>query len=226
MRPKILKEFRLIRNIALSLVFLGIVLWFIVFGDSSFLRYFTLEQQLTLALLMFAVYLWIFAPIPTGAGSLLLLALMLLFNLVDSAEEALEGFLSPALYFIFALSIVSKVLVKVGIDQVIAGMLKKISKGSPRNSIIGLPVFILLLPIILPSAIARFKMLLPLVNSMNKIFGFPEKSLFQQYNMYIIGMLNQIGTMVIITGGGFSVLAAQLFRDYDVAELGWIEWFC
>ncbi|MBP1970735.1 anion transporter [Virgibacillus natechei] len=186
---------------------------------------FTGEQQLTLGLLVFAVYLWVAAPIPTGASSILLIALMLVLNLVDNVEGAVAGFLSPALYFILIVSILSQALVKVGIDKVIAQFLIKISKSGPRYIIIGLPIFILILPILLPSAVARFKMLYPLINSMNQLYGFSEKSIFQKYGIYIIGMMNQNATMVIFTGGGFPILASQLLNDYNVADLGWLDWF-
>src|SRR5699024_8424639 len=37
--------------------------------------------------------------------------------------------------------------------------------------------------------------------------------------------MNQNGTIIVYTGGGFPVLAAQLLKDYGVAEIGWLEWF-
>lgn len=188
-------------------------------------REFTPEQLRTLLLLLFAIYLWVAAPIPTGASSILILAMLLLLGLVDTMEEAVIGFLSPALYFIFMLSLISKSLVKVGMDRVIAGFLLKISRGGPAFVIIGMPLFISVLPIFLPSAVARFKMLLPVTVSLNRIYGFTEKSVFQKYCIYVIGMMNQNATMIIYTGGGFPILASQLIRDYQIANLGWMDWF-
>ncbi|WP_342387916.1 SLC13 family permease [Salinicoccus bachuensis] len=209
----------------IPLIIIAGVLSLVLFIDTGGGTFFTKQQQLTLVLLMVAVYIWIMAPLPVGAGSLLILALMIAFGLVGTVEEAFQGFLSSALYFIFALSILSKVFVKVGVDQSIAGMIKKFSKDSIVKSIIGLPILILLLPIILPSAIARFKMLQPLVDSLNRLYGFSYDSTYHKYSMFVIGMINQIGTMVVITGGGFSVLTVQLLRDFDVVDIGWSEWF-
>nr|GGG79515.1 sodium:sulfate symportert [Virgibacillus oceani] len=186
---------------------------------------FSTEQQLTLALLAFAVYLWIRAPLPTGAASILLLACMILLGLVDGIEEAVVGFLSPALYFIIMLSFISHALVKVRIDRIIARFLIKISKGGPRLIVYGLPIFMLLLPILLPSAVARFKVLLPIITRLNNYYGFEEKSLFRKFCLYVIGMLNQNSTMIIFTGGGFPILASQLLSDYHIAEIGWMDWF-
>ncbi|MFZ3578394.1 SLC13 family permease, partial [Virgibacillus sp. DJP39] len=102
---------------------------------------FTIDQQLTLGLLLFAVYLWVAAPIPSGAGSILLLACMLLFGLVGSVEEAFSGFLSPALYFILMLSLLSYSLVYVGIDKVIARFLVVVSKRGPITLVVTMPIF-------------------------------------------------------------------------------------
>ncbi|MFD2044846.1 SLC13 family permease [Ornithinibacillus salinisoli] len=221
----LLKEIQLNKNMMLYL-FIGMALFFIIsIGHSALLENFSVQQKWTLLLLAIAIFLWITTPIPTGASSILILALMLLFKLVDNIEQAVVGFLSPALYFILMLSIISQALVKVGIDKIIARFLFKISKGGPRFIIIGLPIFILILPILLPSAVARFKMLLPLISSLNKYYGLSNKSLFKKYCIYVIGMMNQNATMIIYTGGGFPILASQLLRDYNVAELGWLDWF-
>lgn len=209
----------------MKIIYSVLVIVLVLYVKVEFLTAFTTEQQLTLGLLAFAVYLWVAAPIPTGTTSILLLACMIVLNLVDSVEEAAGGFLSPALYFILMLSLISYSLVQVGVDKVIARFLLKISKGGPILVVVLLPLFILVLPIILPSAIARFKMLLPIVMKLNQYYGFPEKSLFGKYCLYVIGMLNQKATMIIFTGGGFPILASQLLRDYDVADVGWLDWF-
>ncbi|GAA0591190.1 hypothetical protein GCM10009001_04040 [Virgibacillus siamensis] len=206
------------------LFFIAITVLFIKTRDTVFAD-FSIEQQLTLGLLVVAVYLWVASPLPSGATSILLIALMMLLGLADGVEEAVVGFLSPALYFIIMLSFISHALVKVGIDRVIAGTLVKVSRSGPKSIVYGLPAFIAVLPIILPSAVARFKIFLPLLTRLNHYFGFGEKSLFKKFSMYVIGMMNQNATMIIFTGGGFPVLASQLFSDYGIAEVGWLEWF-
>ncbi|WP_141554319.1 SLC13 family permease [Virgibacillus ndiopensis] len=207
------------------LIFWLIFISIVPIASTTILENFSTEQQLTIGLLVFSVYLWVTSPIPTGAISILILASMLILNLVDSVEEAVVGFLSPALYFIFMLTIISQSLVKIGVDRAVAIVLVKLSKGGPHFIIFGLPVFICLLPIFMPSAFARFKMLLPIINRLNEYYGYSEKSLFKKYCLYVIGMMNQKATMIIFTGGGFPILASQLFDDYQIANLGWMEWF-
>lgn len=213
------------KSYRLNLIFF---LLFLLFGvmvyQTSLFHHFSLEQQLTFLLLMIAVYTWITAPIPTAASSLLIISFMFLFNLVDSAEEAFAGFLTPALYFILVLSLISKALVEVEVDQVFARLLVKFSKGGPQLVILGLPIIILIMPILLPSAVARFKMMLPLMSSLNYFYGYKHKSIFHKYSIFLIGMINQNSTLVIFTGGGFPILAHQLLKDYQVTNLSWLEW--
>ncbi|WP_093131282.1 SLC13 family permease [Salinibacillus kushneri] len=228
MKPQVYKKepipyakWKLIVNRGLlSSCLLGIVL----LSQSTFLDSFSSEQQLTLGLLVFAIYLWTLGPLPSGAVSMLVLSSMLILGLTDTVEEAVAGFLSPALYFIFVLSLISQALTRVGIDKVIARMIMKMSKGGAHIIIIGLPLFMLVLPIVLPSAVARFKILFPLVERLNEYYGYSEKSLFKKYCAYILGIFNQTATMIIFTGGGLAVLAWQLIRDYHIAEISWIEW--
>src|SRR5699024_6098438 len=87
------------------------------FAPDIILQDFNPEQQRTVLLLLLAIYLWTFSKMPTGAASILLLAMIIILNLTDSVEEAMAGFLSSALYFILILSILSQVLIKVDADK-------------------------------------------------------------------------------------------------------------
>jgi len=205
--------------------FIIFVLIFIMTVPHGFLDPFNTEQQLTLVLLIVAVYLWTISTLPKGAASILILVLMIILNLVGSVEEAVIGFLSPALYFIFILTTISKVLIKVGLDKEVSLLLLKLSKSGSKVITLILPFTMLFLPLILPSAFARFKMLFPLIEKLNESFGFKEKSFFKKYSLYVIGIMNQNATIVVYTGGGFPILAAQLLSDYNIANLSWTEWF-
>ncbi|CAD2071360.1 hypothetical protein GCM10007275_15180 [Jeotgalicoccus coquinae] len=214
-------RFTMTFNISVILVF--ILLIFI--APSTFLQDFTPEQRRTVGLLVLAIYLWTISPLPSGAASILLLAMMMILGLVDSVESAMSGFLSSALYFILILTILSRVLVKTGVDKVVASQLLRLNEKGPKAIAVALPVLIAILPALMPSAFARLKMLLPFVDRLNDSFGFSNHSVFKKYALYVIGLMNQNGTIIVYTGGGFPVLAAQLLNDYNVADLGWLEWF-
>lgn len=215
------KRFTILFNISIIIVFILLIF----FAPSTFLQDFTSEQQRTVGLLVLAIYLWTISPLPSGASSILLLAMMMILGLANSVEEAMSGFLSSALYFILFLTILNRVLVKTGVDKVVASQLLRLNKKGPKTVAVALPVLIAILPVLMPSAFARLKMLLPFVDRLNDSFGFSNHSVFKKYALYVVGLMNQNGTMIVYTGGGFPVLAAQLLNDYGVANLNWLEWF-
>ncbi|ANU22183.1 SLC13 family permease [Planococcus donghaensis] len=186
---------------------------------------YSLQQQLTLLLLGIAIYFWTISSLPIAASSFVLIGLMLMFGVVGEPEEAFTGFISSALYFILVLSLISSALVTAGVDRVFAQIIMKFSRGGFRAILFGLPLLILWMPIFLPSAVARFRILEPIIEQLNVQFGFGQKSLFRKYCMYLIGMFNQNSTMVVFTGGGFPILAAQLLKDFGNTEISWLGWF-
>lgn len=198
---------------------------FIILWASGALDAYTDDQKMTLLLLGIAIGLWTVSVMPLAASSLLVLGLLLLFRLTEEPEQAFAGFLSDALYFILALTLVSKALVKARADQVFVGLLLKVSKGKVQRLLVGLPLVIAFLPILLPSAVARFRILEPIIEQVNSRFELGERSVFRQFSLYVIGMMNQNSTMVVFTGGGFPILAAQLLRDFGGVQISWLGWF-
>ncbi|WP_176752919.1 SLC13 family permease [Tenuibacillus multivorans] len=200
----------------------GLIFWI---GQSNWLELFSAQQQMTLLVLIVAIYLWTASPIPAGPASFLVLALMIGLGIVESSEMAFRGFLTEALYFILLLSLISQVLVKIGFDRTVAEWFQRVSRGRIKRLIVGLPLLLLLMPIILPSAMARYKILYPLISKINDLYGYSHQSLFKKFGLYVISFFNQKATLIIFTGGGFSVIAYQLMVEYGVGQLRWIEWF-
>lgn len=219
-----IKEAQKVKSLNLHLIYIIASALLFALGYNSVFVHYDPDQKLTILVLIVAIYLWTLSNIPTGAASILILMLILLLNLVDSVEEAFMGFTSPALYFILILSILSSALIKVGIDEIVINQLTKISVRGPSLLMLIFPFLMIILPIIMPSAFARFKMLLPFIENLNHSFGLKEDSRFMKYSLYVIGLMNQNATIVVYTGGGFPVLAHQLMRDYGVGNFGWLEW--
>ncbi|WP_240611937.1 SLC13 family permease [Planococcus halotolerans] len=204
-------------TILILLVFVG---WY-----AGLLDIYSTKQKLTLLLLVIAIYFWTISKMPFAASSLLVVGLIIIFGLVDRPEEAFTGFLTNALYFILVLSLISKALVAAGADRVFVTILLKLSRGGIRTILFGLPLLIALMPILLPSAVARFRILEPIIEQLNVTFNMEQDSMFRKYSMYVIGMMNQNSTMIVFTGGGFPVLAAQLLKDFGGVQISWIGWF-
>ncbi len=206
-------------------IFLLFFIYTIYLGKNIVLLGFSIEQQITLGLLFFAIYLWTFSTLPSGSSSMLILGCLLLFNLVGKVEQAFVGFLSPAIYFVFLLTMISNAIVKANVDHIIVNLIVRWSRGKPILFLLSLPFIMAILPIFLPSAVARFKMFHPIIERMNQYFNLSDKSPFKKYSIYIIGIMNQSATMITLTGGAFPVLASQLFNDYNIIKVSWLFWF-
>lgn len=213
------------KNISIHLIIITGIILFAVFAPDTILHGYDAEQVRTVLLLLIAIYLWTISKIPTGAAGILLLLLIILFDLTDTAEQAMAGFMTSALYFILILSILSDVLIKTEADKLISARLLQLKNISPKRIVLFLPILMSLLPIFMPSAFARLKTILPFVESLNNAFDFSDKSVFKKYAMYVLGFVNQNSTMIVYTGGGYPILAAQLLSDYDILNIGWLGWF-
>ncbi|MET3682815.1 di/tricarboxylate transporter [Alkalibacillus flavidus] len=206
-----------------------LLIWAVMIGGFVFAKLTVLEplasnQQYTLLVLVIAIYLWTLSTMPQGASSIFVLALMIALGVVDEPDQAFQGFLTSGLYFIVLLSLISQVLVTVGLDQTIASWFQRFSGGHLGRIIISLPILMILLPIFLPSAVARYKILAPLITKMNELNGLGHDSLFHKFGLFVISFLNQKGTFIVFTGGGFSVIAYQLMVEYGVVNVQWLEW--
>ncbi|WP_050980511.1 anion permease [Alkalibacillus haloalkaliphilus] len=215
---------QIIKSSRAVLLVWAVILGTFFIGKATFLTPFLPEQQYTLLVLVIAIYLWTLSTMPQGASSILVLALLIGLGVVDEPDQAFQGFLTTGLYFIVLLSLISQVLVIVGFDQVIARMFQKFSEGRVSRLVVSLPIMMVLLPIILPSAVARYKILEPLIKRMNDLNGFSNGSVFNKFGLFVISFLNQKGTFIVFTGGGFAVIAYQLMVEYNVAQIQWLEW--
>ncbi|WP_066152079.1 SLC13 family permease [Halalkalibacter krulwichiae] len=181
-------------------------------------------QQRTLGLLIFSIIIWATKAIPTGISSLLIICLQLMLGIVPEFSEGIQGFLSSSIYFILAVSLVSTVMTKVGIDKILSTIILKFSHGNIKKTAIGFFVATLLLPIVMPSGNARLRMFIPLMEEINCSHNLHKNSSFVRFTTWALSGINQVVTLIVITGGGLAVVASQLVVDLGY-EVTWSKWF-
>jgi len=168
------------------------------------------QQWKTLLLLVISIFLWSTKFLPLGISSLFIIAVIMIFNLADSFSSAISGFVASALYFVLIVSMISKVMVKVGLDKMIAVFILRLSSGNIIRVLLGFVIAAMVLPILMPSAVARFRMFHPLIDSVNNFYELPEQSAFKQFCNWLFSGVNQFLTMIVLTGGGYPILASEL----------------
>ncbi|MFP7298264.1 SLC13 family permease [Neobacillus niacini] len=181
-------------------------------------------QQRTIILLVISIILWTTRVIPTGISALLIIALQMTLGIAPQFSDAVQGFASSTIYFLLAASLVSSAMTKVHLDKFLSKVLMKASRGSVQKTLWGFFLANLALPIIMPSGNVRLRMFIPLIEEVNQRFHLGTNSPFLRFSIWMIGGLNQIGTIIVFTGGGLGILAAGLLIELGY-PLTWIQWF-
>jgi di/tricarboxylate transporter len=67
-------------------------------------------------------------------------------------------------------------------------------------------------------------MFIPLIEQINANYGLEKESNLVRFCLWCFGGLNQIATLVVLTGGGFAILASQ-FVSHAGEPVSWSQWF-
>ncbi|SFT03133.1 SLC13 family permease [Halostagnicola kamekurae] len=180
------------------------------------------EVQLVFSIFFATVLLWITKPVPYTISSVLCVILLYALGVTSSFEEATVGFASTLVFFMVLLLLIGKSVPKVGLDKWIANLL--VSPGStPQKSIYRLAATLLFLAFLMPSGTARTATFFPIVDQINKLYNIDDDSSFRRLAYYVLGHLNPVGSLALMTGGGMAVTTAELTNSI-VRPITWVEW--
>lgn len=181
-------------------------------------------QQRSVIVLIVSILLWSTEALPIGISSLLIVGLQLVMHLADDFSQSVEGFLSSAIYFILAVTMLNQAIIRVGLDRTIARYIMLLARGSIQRTAVVILLAVMILPIFMPSAVSRLKMFIPLIEQINAKYGLEKESNLVRFSLWCFGGLNQITTLVVLTGGGFAILASQ-FISQSGEPVSWSQWF-
>jgi anion transporter len=178
--------------------------------------------QVVLAVFASTLVLWIAKPIPYTVSSLLCVSSLYTFGATETFADAVSGFATTLVFFFVVLLLVGRSVANVDLDDWVASRLVAAS-DTPRRSVRRLSVMVLLLAFVLPSGLARGVTFMPIIDRINASFGAPEDSQFRQLAYYVIGHLNPVASLALMTGGSMAVATAELVNA-SVRPLTWVEW--
>ena len=142
--------------------------------------------------------------------------------MVDDFESAVSGFASNLFFFFFLVILLGKAVTKVGLDRHGANLALTKLDGSTRISRI-LSGSLLILSFIIPSGLAWATAMVPIANEIITHNDINPKSNISKQIHLIIGQINPIGSLSLMTGGGMSIVAAE-YINTSVTSLSWLEW--
>ena len=180
------------------------------------------EVQLAFSVFLATVVLWITKPVPYVVSSLLSVVLLYGLGLTATFQDAVIGFASTLVFFFVLLLLIGKSVAKVNLDDWVANRLVT-ATSTPRVSVRRLATTLLLLAFIMPSAVARTVTFVPVIDRINDLYDLGEKSNFRRLAYYVIGHVNPLTSLVVMTGGGMPITTSELVNS-SVRSFTWIEW--
>lgn len=180
------------------------------------------EMQLVLAVFLFALVLWLTEAVPYVVSSTLAPVLLFALGLVPAFGDAVSGFASTLVFFLLLLLLLGGAISKVGLGKIVASRMLS-TQSTPRTTVRSLSTHMVGLSLLMPSAVARAVTFIPVVNQMTDAYGLPDDGAFRKASFIVLGHINPIGSMMLMTGGGMAIITSQLINE-SVRTITWVQW--
>lgn len=177
----------------------------------------------TLAILCFAIILWFTEVIPAAITSLSVIVLFPLFNVL-TFEEAALGLGNEIIWLIIAMLIMGEAVKKTNLDKRLAFFIVSLAQGKINLIFLSFIILAFLLTFIIPSAMGRLTILLPIALGFIQAFENNVDRNFSKSIILIITFTPYISTVSVLTGAGGSIYAVSLFETMLGFEWGYLQW--
>ena len=172
----------------------------------------------SLAVGALAVGLWGSEVLDLAVTALLAIVLLFATGAVPSLEQALTGFTSPVLYFLLGTAGLGIAAEEAGLAERLAGWLLARSRGSDQRLLLDLLVSMPAQALLVPSAISRNAVLVPVYDRVLARLGRPSR--LGAAIMLTLGVLGPLASSALLSGGTSPVAAAQAIGGFT-----WMTWF-
>ncbi|WP_462380303.1 DASS family sodium-coupled anion symporter [Pseudomonas sp. Marseille-QA0892] len=194
--------------------------------------------QRVLAVLVFAVIVWITEAVSYEASAIIITTLIALlvgtapvigqpdhvYGTSAAIGMALTGFSSPALALVAGALFIAAAMTHTGLDKRIALVTLSRVGTRPRNILIGAIVVTILLSLVVPSATARSACVVPIMLGVILAFGIDRRSNLAAAMMIVVAQGTSIWNIGIQTAAAQNLLTVG-FMDKILGErVSWIDW--
>ena len=156
--------------------------------------------------------------------ALIAIVLLAITGSVPSATEAIHGFSNPLVYFLLGILTLSMGVTSTGLAEHVARYLMVRSKGRFWVLYSQLILSFALLTFLLPSAITRGSILIPVYERILDSVKTARDSPTGKAVMLALASLNRIASTALLTGGVTPVVAAALLGSL-LGGFSWMLWF-
>jgi len=193
--------------------------------------------QRTLAILVFAVIVWLTEAIDYAVSSVLIVALLAiaLGNAPPAAGGvnlgtgkalgiALSGFSNSALALVAAALFLSVAMTATGLDRRIAFRTLNRVGTSTKGVLVGSIAVTVILSLMVPSATARVACVVPIMSGVIVAFGVDRRSQFAAALMIVVAQATSIWNMGIMTAAAQNMLTLGFLQKSIGRAPAWSDW--
>ncbi|WP_116893343.1 DASS family sodium-coupled anion symporter [Pseudomonas syringae] len=192
----------------------------------------------TLAILVFAVIVWITEAVSYEASAIMITALMaILIGTAPTMQNplqtygssagismALSGSANPALALVVGALFIAPAMTHTGLDKRIALVTLTKVGASTRRILFGAMVVIVLLSLVVPSATARSACVVPIMIGVITAFGVAKRSNIAVGIMIIVAQGTSIWNIGIQTAAAQNLLTIGFMEKMLGQRVSWIDW--
>jgi sodium-dependent dicarboxylate transporter 2/3/5 len=165
-----------------------------------------------------AVGLWGSELVALPVTAFLAVVLLFVTGAAARLEQAFVGFSSPVLFFLLGTAALGIAAEHTGLADRLATWLLARSRGSGRRLLLELLLSLPLQALVVPSAISRNAILVPVYERVLDRLGRPPR--LGAAVMLTLGVLGPVASSAVLSGGTSPVATAQLLGGFT-----WLTWF-
>ena len=180
----------------------------------------SLQGQRSLAAAALVLSLWVTRVLPVPVSVLLLVVTLLASRAVSSFGEAVSGFTSPVVAFLFGIFGIAYSVAATELPRRFSLFLLRISRRGPRRLFIHQLLIFCGGAYVVPSAITRSSIMIPVYRHVLGDLDQPPGSRFGLAMMLPHAVLNASASSALLTGGLAPITAAAL-----LGGVSWLHWY-
>lgn len=194
--------------------------------------------QRMLAILIFAVIVWISESVSYEVSAIMIMALMAfllgsaptladpdkLIGTKDALAMGLAGFANSALALVASALFIAAAMTHTGLDKRIALLTLSRVGASTHRVLLGAIAVTILLSFIVPSATARVACMVPIMMGVIAAFGVDKRSAFAGGIMILVAQATSIWNVGIQTSAAQNLLTVGFMQRLLGESVSWTDW--
>ncbi|WP_020007338.1 SLC13 family permease [Salinicoccus albus] len=182
------------------------------------------SERSTIAIMLYGLILWAFAPIPLDLTSVIVLVLLMVLRPVE-IEVILSGFASPAVFLIIggmmmAIGVNSTPLVR----RMTYALLSSMGR-SAKGIYTGLVLLMQVQAFFIPATAVRASLMMPVISNIIEETGVSKDSNFNKLLYIGTAFAVNISGVAVLTAAIGNILTIEILRLYVDESVSYLQWF-